>query len=300
MQNHFKQNSDGGERESILIVGGDGTLATALRSLSQDKKMDFVFSSRAIKHLDRDVFLDLNKIPSGNYFEKYSTIVYLAQSLRYREYPDGLSDLTQVNIIAPRLLAEIASQHGSKFVYFSTGSVYPSGPLPNAESGSFKSQGNLDSYSISKIFGEKAIEGANSRSLILRPFFIFGFSQNSHSLFPSIYRSLQNGETITLKGSNGLRFNPISSIDAAKALIHLLSIDATGVFNLCGDEIITLREVVRLFSLSIDRDPSFQFVEGEESILGDPKKLIESGFYFSSNLRDRITDYVSQIELAKS
>lgn len=299
MQSHYKQNSGDEERESILIVGGDGTLATALRSLSQDSKMEIVFSSRSIKYLDQDVFLDLNKIPSANYFEKYSTIVYLAQSLRYRDYPDGLSDLAQVNVIAPRLLAEIATLHSSKFVYFSTGSVYPSGPLPNSESGSFKPQGNLDSYSISKIIGEKVVESAHPGSLILRPFFIFGNSHNSQSLFPSLYRSLQQGEAITLKGLNGLRFNPISSIDAAKALIHLLSIDATGVFNLCGNEVTTLREVIELLSLNIAREPNLKFVEGEESLLGNPDKLIESGFHFSSNLRERITDYVSQVELAK-
>jgi UDP-glucose 4-epimerase len=299
MQSHYKQNSGNEERESILIIGGDGTLATALRSLNHDSKIEIVFSSRSKKHLDRDVFLDLNKIPSANYFEKYSTIVYLAQSLRYREYPSGLSDLAQINIIAPRLLAEIAAQHDSKFVYFSTGSVYPSGPLPNSEYGSFKSQGNLDSYSISKIFGEKAVEDACPRSLILRPFFIFGNSHNSQSLFPSLYRSIQNGETITLKGLNGLVFNPISSIDAAKALIHLLSIDATGVFNLCGNEIITLREVIELLSSNTEREPNIKFIESEDCLLGNPNKLIESGFHFPSNLRERIVEYVSQVELAK-
>jgi len=281
-----------------LIIGGDGVLGTALRSLAYKLDLNFVFTSRSLNAFSPGNFLDLNQIPGKAFFAGFSTIIYLAQSREYRSYPEGLADLVQLNIIAPTELAKIAEQIDSKFVFFSTGSVYPFSELPSYEESPIKPQGKLDSYSASKLFGEKAIQKVNPNSLILRPFFIFGMSHNNQTLLPSIYKLIVDQQAINLKGINGLSFNPISSNDAAAALLHLISHNAIGIYNLAGHEITNLRRVANLMSSRLNLEPNFIVSDGQEILLGGCDKLLESGFQFSKPLEARLSEYVLELELS--
>jgi len=300
MQNHSRPNKDRAVFPRALVVGGDGVLATALRSLCSELGIDFVFTSRSSATHSGDKFLDLNNFPDKGYFSGFSTIIYLAQSRKYRSYPDGLGDLVQLNIIAASALASIAAQMGSKFVYCSTGSVYPFSDFPNSEESSIKSQGQLDGYVASKLFAEKAIERVSTDSLILRPFFIFGMSHNNQTLFPSIYKMLLDRQTINLKGVNGLKFNPISSHDAAAALLHLIANDATGVYNIAGQEVITLRDIADLIGSDLDIQPQFSIGGPQETLIGSCNKLLETGFVFSKSLSERLNDYILELKLSNS
>jgi dTDP-4-dehydrorhamnose reductase len=281
-----------------LVIGGDGVLGTALRSLAHKLDLNFVFTSRSLNASSPGKFLDLNQIPGKSFFAGFSTIIYLAQSREYRSYPEGLADLVQLNIIAPTELAKIAEQIESKFVFCSTGSVYPLSELPSYEESPIKPQGKLDSYSASKLFGEKAVQKVNPNSLILRPFFIFGMSHNNQTLLPSIYKLIVDRHAITLKGENGLSFNPISSIDAAAALLHLISQNAIGIYNLAGHEITNLRSVANLMSSRLNLEPNFIVSDGKEILLGGCDKLLESGYQFSKTLDARLSEYVLELELS--
>ncbi len=281
-----------------LVIGGDGVLGTALRSLAFKLDLDFVFTSRSLNASSPGKFLDLNQIPDKAFFAAFSTIIYLAQSREYRSDPEGLADLVQLNIIAPTELAKIAEQINSKFVFCSTGSVYPLSELPSHEESPIKPQGKLDSYSASKLFGEKAIQKVNPNSLILRPFFIFGMSHNNQTLLPSIYKLIVDQQAINLKGVNGLSFNPISSSDAAAALLHLIARNAIGVYNLAGHEITNLRSVANLMSSRLKQQPNFIVSDGQEILVGACDKLLETGFQFSKTLDARLNEYVLELELS--
>lgn len=300
MQNLTEINKSFETLGRTLVVGGDGVLGTALRSLSLKLDLDFVFTSRSLKAFSPGIFLDLNQVPDKDFFAEFSTIIYLAQSREYRSYPEGLADLVQLNIIAPTELAKIAKQIDSKFVFCSTGSVYPLSELPNYEESPIKPQGKLDSYSASKLFGEKAIQKVNPNSLILRPFFIFGMSHNNQTLLPSIYKLLVDRQAIHLKGVNGLSFNPISSIDAAAALLHLIDNNSIGVYNLAGHEITNLRNVANLMSSKLDLEPNFIMHDGQEILVGACDKLLETGFQFSKTLDARLNEYVLELKLSNS
>lgn len=281
-----------------LVIGGDGVLGTALRSIALKLDLDFVFTSRSLNASSRGKFLDLNQFPDKVFFAEFSTIIYLAQSREYRSYPEGLADLAQLNIIAPTELAKIAELNGSKFIFCSTGSVYPFSELPSYEEGPIKRQGKLDSYSASKLFGEKAIQKVNPNSLILRPFFIFGMSHNNQTLLPSIYKLLVNRQAINLKGVNGLIFNPISSIDAAAALMHLIAHNSIGIYNLAGHESTNLRSVAKLMSSRLGIEPNFIVSDEQEILVGSCDKLLATGFQFSKTLHDRLNEYILELELS--
>ena len=51
-------------------------------------------------------------------------IFYLAQSNRFREFPDGSNDMLDINICAPNKIIQWAVKNGvKKFIYASSGGV---------------------------------------------------------------------------------------------------------------------------------------------------------------------------------
>lgn len=288
----FNKNFSG----KILIVGADGILGSALKSLFRDIGISAFFSTRRMLHTDTEhIYMDLNN-PKID-VEKFNVIVYLAQSGRYRDYPDGLGDLSQINIVAPGVISRAAAMSGVKFVYFSTGSVYePSDHYLN-EGSQLKKQGALDSYSLSKLLGEMLIRDISSSNLVIRPFFMYGKNAKDSSLFPSLIRSVLQEKEITLTGESGLVFNPISSRQAALALIHLINSDATGVYNLSGYECTDLKSVVEKISSKFSKLPNFKVLPGSSQLLGDSGKLVASGFSYSESLDDGLSNYLSEFKL---
>lgn len=294
--NHFSLSRENKFPGKILIVGADGALGSAVKSLLRELNFSAFFSSRNLQNKDADhIYLDLNS-PNID-VEKFDVIVYLAQSGRYRDYPDGLGDLSQINIVAPSVISRTALKSGGKFVYFSTGSVYAQSDYYLNENSQVKRQGELDSYSLSKLLGESQIIDTSSSNLIIRPFFMYGKNAKDSSLFPSLVRSILQEKEITLVGENGLIFNPISSRQAALALIHLISCDAAGVYNLSGHESTNLKSVVGKISSKLNKKPIFKVLSGSSQLLGDSEKLKASGFSYSESLEEGLSNYMSEIEL---
>jgi len=294
--NHFSLRRKSKLPLKILVVGADGTLGSALKSLLRELDFSAFFSTRNLQNKEVDhIYLDLNS-PNID-VEKFDVIVYLAQSGRYRDYPDGLGDLSQINIVAPSVISRAALKSGGKFVYFSTGSVYEQSEHYLDESSQLKRQGGLDSYSLSKLLGESQIRDISCSNLIIRPFFMYGKNAKDSSMFPSLVRSILQEKEITLVGENGLVFNPISSRQAALALIHLINVDADGVYNLSGYESTDLKSVVDKMSSKLNKKPILKVLPGSSQLLGNSEKLKASGFSYSESLEEGLSNYMSEIEL---
>lgn len=115
-----------------LITGANGFIGRNLlhHLLSKKEGSEFIVLQRSapeIKH-PRIQFIkgDLNGdfLPALQDIEA-DGILYLAQSSRFREFPQGASDMFKVNTQAPARLADWAATKGVlQFVYASTGSVY--------------------------------------------------------------------------------------------------------------------------------------------------------------------------------
>lgn len=283
----------------VLVIGGDGVLGTALREVTNENGLDATFTSRRIDSNDtRMTFLDLKQDPESIDIHDYSIIIYVAQSRRYKEFPEGLDDLIRINLIAPDVIAKKAAKKGIKFVYCSTGSVYASSNDPLVETSPVKDQGKWDTYALSKFFAEVSILNANPHSLILRPFFIFGPSTNNTSLIPNLLHNLLTQSEIYLAGENGFEFNPIQSRDAARAVLNLVENNESGIFNLAGTERISLKKLIDMLATSFGLSPNYKHTPEGPSIIADISKLQRTGFLFSGTLESNLNKYFSEMKLS--
>ena len=278
-----------------LIVGASGCLGTALQLemtiRSQIKKsmsnlpIGLIDSSSA--HKQGDLF--------SYDASDFSSIIYAAQSRRYKDYPSGLADLAYVNITLPLYFARQASFLGIPFVYCSTGSIYESTPEDLVEDSTLASGLNFNPYVASKLFCDQTLVSLLplQEILILRPFYIFGAGSKLPALFPSLISNVLTERNVYLNGTDGTVLNPISSIDAARAICHLLENQNWGVYNLAGPERTNIKRIATIIGEKLGNEPHFEYQDTYSRVVSDQSKLLSTNFQYSCGFEQSFIEYLN-------
>lgn len=254
---------------NILVTGANGLLGRYLiEFLSNSGHIVFALVKDKSKlNFDKNkniniVEMDLSNIELSKLPQNIDAIYYLAQSNRFREFPDGVDDMLSINVVAPNILAKWAVKTGvKKFIYASSGGVYTNPNKPVKEFFDINANEKLGFYLNSKLSAEMLLK--NYASLfetfaIIRPFFMYGVGQNETMLIPRLISSVQNEKEITLNGQNGIKINPIYVTDASQAVANILDLTGEYIINIAGDEVISLRELCIKISQTVDKEPIFK------------------------------------------
>jgi UDP-glucose 4-epimerase len=263
----------------ILLTGTTGFVGSHLLPILADEHevVSLARQSRpadlpeGIEWVEMDLAeaLQLERLPS-----KVDAVVHLAQSKRYRDFPEGTDDVFAVNVESTVRLLEYARRAGaSKFVFASTGGVYGSGDRPLSEDDRLNP---LNFYISSKYSAESFV--ASYRPLIdtviFRFFFVYGPGQRG-MMVPSLLQRVVSGETISIQGDPGIRTNPIYVEDAARVFEPALGLEGSHLFNVAGDEIVTIRELVGLMELASGSPATVEHAPGEfdGDLIGDNSRM---------------------------
>jgi|YNPMSStandDraft_2_1061718.scaffolds.fasta_scaffold07225_2 NADH dehydrogenase len=99
-------------------------------------------------------------------------------------------------------------------------------------------------YHITKLKAEKELLKSGIPFVIFRPSFILGPEQ---LLFTKLREILNRAPFIIFPDINGYYFQPVDVRDVAECFIRAIEYNGTGVFELCGDEKVSLSDIVRDF-----------------------------------------------------
>lgn len=104
--------------------------------------------------------------------------------------------------------------------------------------------GSASLYQRSKAAGEQALQAAGLQLTVLRPSVIFGPEDQFLNLFARLQRVFP---VMPLAGTQA-RFQPVWVEDVAQAVVHALQQPGTAgqVYEACGPDVFTLRELVQL------------------------------------------------------
>ncbi len=256
----------------ILVTGATGLLGRSLvRILSPNHVVYALGRQVAAEEPGRNVIpvrADLSRFDPLLLPASIDAVYYLAQSRRFREFPEGMEDMVEVNIRSPLRIAEWARRTGvTKFFYASTGGVYKNPTQPVSEFLDISANEKNGFYLDSKLCSEMLLRNYAlyfATFAILRPFFIYGPEQHEDMLIPRLIKSVLTGKEIFLNGPDGIRINPVYVDDAAKAFERLLYIE-TGeyVFNIAGTDIVSIKQLSALIGDIVGVEPVFRYVQGK-------------------------------------
>jgi nucleoside-diphosphate-sugar epimerase len=265
----------------ILITGATGFIGNHLIKLFQGCHEMILLSRRRPDYLPEGGIewheLDLSKpISYSNLPDKVDVVIHLAQSRYYRQFPERAEDIFAVNVQGTFRLLEYARHAKAKtFLFASTGGVYGYGPKKFLETDAVNPN---NFYGISKRAGELLLQGYGTffQTVIFRFFFVYGPGEEK-MLIPGLLKKVRKGENIIIEGNPGLRINPIYVGDAVRVIDSALNQSVSGIFNVAGDETVTIRELVGLIEEVLEKKASIQHTKHTSSghLVGDNIRMKE-------------------------
>jgi nucleoside-diphosphate-sugar epimerase len=274
----------------VLVTGGGAFLASALLPRLADRHEVVAThtpdstppSIDGVRWLPLDLALPLaDALPAS-----IDAVLHLAQSRRYREFPEGAVDMYEINAAATvRLLDYTRRAGGRTFTYASSGSVYARAENPLRESDEPRPP---EFYATTKLAGERVVEQFRGVLLAhaLRPFFIYGPNQRM-MMMPGLIARVKEHQDVTLAGPDGIRINPIYVDDAADAMMATLELDESQTLNLAGPDVVSIRQIAELAGRLLDEQPRFAVgdpqpdliasIERQSEVLGAPQVGFEEG-----------------------
>lgn len=252
---------------SVLITGASGLIGRHLVGLLEGET-DVVALSRtplpsaSATWIAADLSAPhfINALPS-----RVDTVVHLAQSPHYREFPEQAADVFNVNVASTALLLDWARRVGvQRFVQASAG-------------GADRSQGTALSYYLA---GKRSAEllaqsYANQFAVtVLRFFFVYGPHQRRSMLIPRLVDTVRGGQPITLAGNDGIRLNPVHVDDAVAAIRQAVIADRPGAFEIAGPDVMTMRQIGEAIASRLERSAQFTVADRIESdLVGDISEM---------------------------
>ena len=248
----------------ILITGATGFLGTSLIAYLKDHEVFAVVrrppktaENTRCEHVawieaDLGCGFSTTALPA-----KMDGIIHLAQSARFREFPDGASDVFAVNVAAAQALTAWGAKAGvSSAVFASTGTVYEPFRGELTESAAAFPTGY---YAASKLAAESLTSAYSSHMSVahLRLFFLYGPKQKN-MMISRLVETVRSGTTVTLPSvGGGLVLAPTYVTDAAQIFMRACVEGWGGIWNLSGAEVVSFEELAIKIGAIANRPPLF-------------------------------------------
>ena len=264
---------------NILITGANGFIGRQLISCLSNEHNIFAImrQSQINPMIYEQINIDLlsrnfeNKLP-----DRIHCVVHLAQSNGYRDFPNSASDMFNVNVNSTfRLLEWAREKKINNFILASTANVYKT-TMDNINE-SYLTQAE-SFYGATKISAEKiAIQYQKYFQIdILRLFTIYGPGQKK-MLFPTIVERIKKSEEIELAKGIGVYLTPLYINDLTNIIKKIITLNCTKDFrliNVCGDDVISLKEIVIQLQSLMQKKAKIKFTNAKpQSFIGSNVKL---------------------------
>lgn len=252
--------------KKCLIVGASGFIGSYLvKSLRDDWKI-FALSLHKSRQITKEgviwIKADLSRDTKLNLPKKIDSVIYLAQSKYFRDFPKHAVDVFQVNTNSVLKLLDYARKAGARsFIFASSGNVdkilFQKKNFRKEYDAHFKNY--LKFYQSTKLCSEMLIENYRPymNTIVLRLFFVYGPGQKQEMLLPRLIKNVRGKKPVILYGNNGIKINPIYVSDAAEAICCALKLNKSCKIDIAGPRVYSLRQICEIIGENVGRKPIF-------------------------------------------
>lgn len=210
----------------ILVTGGDGLLAYALRQLPvKDCEWHFLTHSHFDLTSSRQMQEQLAAVAPN-------VVVNTAAYNQVDRCEQERDRSWLVNATGPETLAKLCAQRNVKLVHYSTDYVFDGAKkAPYAE---MDPPQPLNHYGSGKLAGERAVLNASAQHLVLRTSWVFGWHPTQIKTFVhTVLKAAQAGQP--LKATTDQVSVPTCASDLAQWTWELIRREAVGLFHAVND-----------------------------------------------------------------
>ena len=190
---------------------------------------------------------------------------------------------SETNHLGPAVLASVCTR--VPFVYFSTEYVFDGVSGPYTESSAVNP---ICVYGETKMLGEKAILDAHPSPLILRTTVVYGEDPGAKNFLYALRRNLTGGTSMRVP--NDQVSTPTYNRDLAKASTLLVEGRYSGIFHICGPDLLSRYEFAVRCAAIMQLDPTLIIGVATSSLSQKASRPLNAGL-LSSKLRDALPDF---------
>ena len=287
----------------ILVTGASGFLGRHLVPALAGRHEVFATTRTGIASNEsgiRWINADLARLDDDWQFPSHvDAVLYMAQSRRYRDFPEAGADMFGVNVHSLWRFADYARRVGAgQFVFASSANVYRPSPLPLNEEAAIDP---ATFYATSKRIAEMILEsyGTELPTTILRLFTLYGPGQED-SLVTDLIDRVWKGRPVTLSVECGPKLSPLYVTDACEAIKRVIECppESAGArhYNVGGIEEVSIRDFAEAIALACGIDPMFEHREFEADagwVVDGRRFAAATGWAPETTLEDGLTRTVS-------
>jgi nucleoside-diphosphate-sugar epimerase len=245
----------------ILLTGATGFIGTRLTSLLIEHGHELfclLRSGTSCAAGATPFACDLASHTAIETLPSVDTIIHLAQSHHYRNFPTAAEDIFAVNTLATARLLDRARQGGvRRFILASTASVYSGRCDPCLEDGPLQPD---NFYAATKVAAESLLRpyARHYLTCALRLFTPYGPGQRNR-LIPTLIDRLRKRRPITLDGvEGGLRLS-VTYVDDAAATFQAAAEEGWhGTYNVAAAEPTCVRHIATTIGKLLGVAPIFE------------------------------------------
>ncbi len=271
----------------ILIVGGSGFLGLhTARGLAADGHEVFATHTfgreppalPTVRWVPCDVVAGdgLSQLPLA-----CDAVFYLAQSRRWRDFPQDAPSVFAVNLAGLFAVAWYARRCGAKmFCYASSGTVYSQTSAVAREDERIDLNAPRSFYAASKLSAELLLRPFEAVFPVVqfRLFSPYGSFQSPDMLLPTLVRNVRCGRQIKLHGETGLWTNPVAVADVVEAFRRAIQLPSSHTLNIAGPQLLNLRSLAQTIGQQVNREPLFISQPGDVPIIAGDTTCLEQAF----------------------
>jgi UDP-glucose 4-epimerase len=245
----------------ILLTGATGFIGRRLTSLLKDRRHEIFCLLRPGTPCVASVtpvFCDLSRLASIEAFPSVDTIIHLAQSHQYRNFPVAAEDIFAVNTGATARLLDFARRAGvQRFILASTASVYSGCSARSREDAALQPD---DFYAATKVAAEALLRpyARHYRTCALRLFTPYGPGQHTR-LIPLLIERVRKRRPVTLDGQQGGLRLSVTYVDDVVGTFRAAAEEGwQGTYNVAAPEPTCVKEIASTIGRLLGIAPVFE------------------------------------------